>query len=244
MGLVLKHFDKTGGVQLTSKNWGNALAGATLTAEKFFVQNVGDRDSLALTLQLTQVGSNDGQSMVRIGLDTATVMPPYGLAAVLTSAGAGGLWGAVGTREYLLTAYNATGETVGCIPVTANVDVVTKKVVLTWSSVTGATGYKLYRTDTPGTYGASTLRATLVGQSQNTFTDDGSATSGGTPPSSNTTAGGSPNYGTPPALGLGPLSLGVLKVGQWASYWVNRVIPGGTLEAGNPRQSIREFIET
>lgn len=244
MGLILKHFEKTGGVQITSKAWPDAFAGVLQTAEKFWVQNVGDRDSLALALSLVQAGDSDGSAMMRIGLDTATVRPPYGLAATLSAAGAGGVFGAVGVYEYVVTAWNATGETQACVPVSVNVDVVTKKVTLTWQQSPNAAGYYVYRTPIPGTYGASTRRATINSGSSTIYVDDGAATGAGTPPATNTTAGAAPDYGTPPSLGAGPISLGVLKIGQWACYWANRVIPAGTAEAGNPRQSLRKFTES
>jgi len=244
MGLILKHLAKDGVTQITSQAWPDAFAGVLQTAEKFWVQNIGDRDSLNLALSLVQAGDSDGSAMMLIGLDTATVRPPYGLAATLSAAGAGGLFGAIGVYEYVVTAWNATGETQACVPVSANVDVTTKKVTLTWQPSPNAAGYYVYRTPTPGVYGSSTRRATINSGSSTTYVDDGSACAAGAPPPENTTAGGSPTYGTPPALGAGPLNLGVLKIGQWACYWANRVIPAGTAEAGNPRQSIRKFTES
>ncbi len=244
MGFIAKHLDKTGTVQITSKTWADAFAGVAQTAEKFFVQNVGDRDSTAISLSIEQVGSNDGNSQFRIGLDTTTVLPPHTLAAALSAAGAGGVFGATGVYEYCVTAFNGTGETQACYPVSVNVDVATKKVTLTWQQSANASGYRIYRTDDPGTYGASTKRAQVNSPSTTTYVDDGGACGAGTPPSANTTAGGAPNYGSPPALGTGPLAIGVLKIGQFACYWANRVIPGGTLDDGNPRQSLRRFTET
>jgi hypothetical protein len=244
MGLVLKHYSADGHTEITSKAWPDAFAGVAQTAEKFFVQNVGDRDSTPLELRITQVGATDGSSMMRQALDTATVMPPYGLAYTLTAAGAGGQWGTAQTAYYVLTATNALGQTVASVELSVTIDVATKKVVLTWPKITGATGYKLYRTSTPGTYGASSLRVTIGSGSTLTYTDDGSACSAGAPPSANTTGGAAPTYGTAPTLSTATLNIGILKIGQWAAYWVNRVIPSGTPEAGNPRQSLREFVET
>lgn len=244
MGLLLKHYDKTGAVQLTGKNWADAYAGVTQTAEKFFVMNAGDRASLALQLALVQVGTNDGAAMLRCALDAVTVLPPYGLAAALSAAGDGGVWAATGMQYYVLTAYNATGDTVASLEVSAFVDVATKRVTLTWQPITGATGYKIYRTATAGEYGASSLRATINGGSTVTYVDAGAATGAGTPATTNTTAGPAPNYGTPPTLGTGPLAIGVLAVGQWAAYWINRVVPAGTSEVGNPRQALRRFTES
>jgi hypothetical protein len=244
MGLILKHVDKSGAVQITSKAWPDAFAGVAQAAEKFFVQNTGDRDSLNLALSLVQAGDSDGSSMMRLGLDTATVLPPYGLAAALSAAGVGGVFGATGVYGYVVTAFNGTGETQGSVEVSVNVDVTTKKVTLTWQQSPNASGYYVYRTPTPGTYGATTRRATINSGSSTTFVDDGAACAAGTPPQENTTAGAAPTYGSAPTLGAGPLSIGILKIGQWACYWANRVISAGTPEAGNPRQSLRKFTES
>lgn len=244
MGLVLAHYDKTGGVQITSKSWADAYAGAGQTAEKFFVQNVGDRDSLALAMAIVQSGSNDGSSMMRVAMDTATVLPPFGLSAVVSAAGQGGVWGATGTYGYRVTAYNGQGETQPCLELSVNVDTTTKQATLSWQPSPNASGYYVYRTPTPGTYGASTRRVTIGGGSNVTYVDNGAACGAGSPATTNTTAGGAPHYGTAPSLGTGPLSVGILKIGQWACYWANRVIPAGTSDSGNPRQSLRRFRES
>jgi hypothetical protein len=182
--------------------------------------------------------------MIRIGTDTATISRPYGLTAALSGAGAGGVWTETGLKYYVLTAYNATGETIRSAEVSINVDVTTKKVTITWTPVTGATGYKVFRSTAAGSYGATSLRATVAGQQSNQYVDDGGSLSAGSPPSANTTGGAAPGYGTPPTLGTSPISIGTLAIGQEWFYWVNRVVPGGTSETGNPRRSLREFEET
>jgi hypothetical protein len=244
MALLLKHTSADNATQITARTWPDAFAGAVQAAEKFFVQNIGDRPSTSLALAIAQVGITDGSSMMRLGLDVATVLPPYGLAAALTGAGAGGVFGATGTYYYVLTAVNALGETVASLEASIAVDVTTKKVTLTWTPVANATGYKLYRATSTGVYGATTLRASISGQATATYTDDGDALSAGTPPVANTTGGAAPAYGTPPTLATTPLTLGVLEIGQWAAYWCQLVVPGGTDEIGNPRSSLRRFTET
>ncbi len=244
MGLVLIFKDKTGVTEITGKPWPDAKAGEVQTAEKFGFQNVGDRAALANTaLKILQVGTGDGNTMARTGADMATLSCPWSLAALLSGAGAGGVWGALGTYGWVVTAYNATGETGRSLEVTVNVDVATKKVTLSWAQVAGATGYKVYRTATPGTYTGSTLRATVVGSSNTTYQDDGSACSAGTPPTANTTGGVAPNYGTPPTLGTADLTIGALAIGKEYFFWVNWVIPAGTPEAGNPRQFDTTIVE-
>ena len=57
---------------------------------------------------------------------------------------------------------------------------------LSWNAVTHATGYKIYRSTTSGTYGASSLVATIASGATVTYQDPGAATTTGTPPGSNT----------------------------------------------------------
>lgn len=240
MSLLLKHFDKTGGAEITAESWTDLVAGDLSVARKYSVQNVGDRPYNMVVESITQVGDNDGFSFARIGLDVATVPRPFGLAAVLGPAG--GVWGSTGVRGWVVTAINGLGETIASLEASFNVTDLTKKVTLTWTTVPGATGYKVYRTDTPGTYVTPALRATLgvVG----TFDDDGAVLVAGAPPTTNLTAGGPPNFGTPPALGGGSLALGILSIGEEVFYWVNWVVAAATPELGNPRQFDLTFRET
>jgi hypothetical protein len=244
MAASLTHLAKDGATEISGKQWPDVFAGVAQAAEKFGIRNTGDRALANLQLQITAVPGNDGWTMVRIGADPATLSRPYGVAAALSGPGAGGVWSVTGLVYYVLTAYNATGETIGSAEVSVHVDVTTKKVTVSWTPVSGASGYKLYRTTAPGSYGASSLRATVAGQQSNQYVDDGGGLSAGSPPAANTTGGAAPDYGTPPALGSGPITIGTLAVGQEWFYWVNRVVPGGTSDAGNPRQSLREFTES
>lgn len=350
--------DSDGNTTIPVKNWADIFAGANSTPRKFCVENNGDRvlgttpgPATGLQMQITQIGTNDGSTMLRLAADSVTLSPPFGLTAVLGPGS--GVWGTSGTRGWKITAINATGETIGSFEATFNVTSLTNKVTLTWTQITGATGYKVYRTDVPGTYGATSLRATLgaVG----TYDDDGAALSAGTPPVVNTTAGwkltaalggaggvwsgtgnqfwvlaaydstgvliamtleatfnvtdttkkvtlswptisyadhyilfrstgtgvyntpairfsniaggtitidddGSalsagtitfdPSYGIPPASGsFGTAALtvytspGKLEIGKQFFFWVNRVVPGATSEAGNPRTALTTLKE-
>ncbi len=347
--------DSDGSTTIAVENWPDIFAGVNSTPHKFAVENNGDRPlgappGPATSLQLTidQIGTNDGSTMMRTANDTVTLSPPWGLAAVLGPAG--GVWGSTGTRGWKVTALNANGETIGSFEATFNVTALANKVTLTWNIPAGTVNVKVYRTDVPGTYGATSLRATLGAVS--TFDDDGSALSAGTPPSVNTTAGwnvtavlggaggvwggtgnefwvlvaydstgiviaqsrevsfnvtdttkkvtltwptisyadhyilyrstatgvyntpavratiaggvvtfdddGSaltagtltyvPSYGIPPSPGsFGSLALvansGKLAVGQQYFFWANRVVPGGTPEAGNARACLTTLRE-
>lgn len=222
----------TGNVQtaFVTPDWGTIpdnTSGIIVTlSRKFFVQNIGDEDLDGEVLELTRDGANSGNLNARIAADSATIIPPYNMAISLGSAGAGGVWSGTGLKYYRVTATTASGETNGSIEVSVNVDVTTKKITLTWTPPAGATAIKVYRSTTAGTYGASSLRASLSGVATG-YVDDGTATGAGQLPSANGSGGGLPFYGTPPALGFGPLSPGTLAPGQMYPYWLGWDIPSG-----------------
>lgn len=331
---------------------GHAVAGQTQTPRKGGIENITNRILGASPFNGSELrrlaeGTNDGIDQFRIGLDTATLTAPYGMAAVLGPPADGGVWGATGNVFYRLTAQNATGETIGSVEVTVNVDVTTKRVTLTWTQVTGASGYRLWRSTTAGVYGPTALRTTIGSGATVTFVDDGTAPGAGTIPTVNTSGGwalgavlgvtadggiwsgtgirfwrvvavdaagvpiaatfeatlnvddttkrvtltwtsvaaaagylvyrstvsevyatalratlglvttfidngaatgagdytGGPSYGIPPAVGLGPLSLGQIPIGKQVFFWVNRVIPAPTPEVGNDRVALVKYVE-
>jgi len=115
------------------------------------------------------------------------------------------------TYEYTVTAKNASGETNGGTPVTAVANQVltsTNKVVLTWTAVTAATGYSIYRRNltTGGVLAVPLLLSSVSGQATVTFTDDGTFTPLTPIPMFNTT-------GTPVPI----LKLSCIAVGVWGN---------------------------
>jgi hypothetical protein len=197
---------------------------------------VGTGPTDPLRIAIDQEGNSDGFAMLRIGLDAATLGSPRGLGAVVGPTGGGGAWPAAGTRSWAVTALTAGGETAIGFPVSANVDVVTKKVTVSWQARAGATGYRLYRTDTPGTFGPSSLAASL-GAEATSHLDGGAATTAGFPPVANTTGGGAPAFGAAPPLGTAPITTPALAVGDWAFIWVGRVVPPEASAITNPRRA-------
>lgn len=191
-GPSVRHLNSDGFTTIPVMNWPDAFAGVTQRAKKFGAENNGDRvlgsspgPASSLQWEIDQIGTNDGSGMLRIGADTATLSPPYGLTAVLGPAG--GAYSATGTYGWKVSALNAVGETIGSFEATFNVTDTTKKVTLAWTTIPGATNYRIYRTSTPGTYVSPTLIA-LVG-AVGTYDDTGSAASAGVPPSFNNTGG-------------------------------------------------------
>lgn len=149
-------------------------------------------------------------------LGTGSILPPTNFAGAPS--------GPVGTPTseygYIITAINAQGETTGSaeiVVVAESTLTPTDAIVLTWTPVVGATGYRIYRRNLPngygdgsyggGTYGGiledSLMLSEVLGQATATFTDDGSYTPLGDLPEFNTT--GTPN----PILKITADSVGV-----------------------------------
>lgn len=106
-----------------------------------------------------------------------------------TVSGSGGTL-AAGTYYYIVTSTTVAGESVLQVTgannqVSATTTGTTSEVALSWNQVTDATGYKIYRSTTSGSYGASSLLTTIALGSTVTFTDTGAATTTGTPPAVN-----------------------------------------------------------
>lgn len=66
-----------------------------------------------------------------------------------------------GTYRYVVTAINASGETIASNEQTIVTTGSTSTVTVTWSAVTGATGYKLYKTAAGGASGTELLYKTV-----------------------------------------------------------------------------------
>ena len=196
------------------------------SAHRVAVQNDGDT-SVTFSFDFDPAGQTDGSAYLRAALDPDTLSPPYNVAAVLGAAGAGGVWGATGSYDWRIIATKTGGKvTTGSVLVTVNVDVVTKKVTLTWSKIFG-TGYQLYRKLSASAWGASDLVFTTADPDVLTFVDDGTAPGAGALPVVNTTGGAAPTFGPPPALAGEPLNVGALAPGQQQMLWLDWVIPSG-----------------
>src|SRR5215510_5495988 len=229
MAANVKHLSSDGATQISSFVFPDVVAGKNSAAVKFAFESISDRVLDDVQLGIAAVGQNDGANQLRIALDTTSLSHPYGVTATLTAAGVGGAWTGVGTRGFRITAINAFGETIGSTEVSINIDDVTKGVVLAWTAVPFATGYKVYDTDTPGTYPASSLRATLGAVVL--YTDLGGARAAGTPPSANTSGG----FLT--GLVLGAPATGGVWTSTGVRYWrvgafdSTNVLIGSTVEA-------------
>ncbi len=102
---------------------------------------------------MTQPGIGGGGLM---GL-AVEVLPPPVLTGIATAGGAL----TAGAYRYRITATNANGETAVSNEVTVTTASGDLTAHLTWPAVTGATGYKVYRTAAGGATNTELLRATL-----------------------------------------------------------------------------------
>jgi hypothetical protein len=120
----------------------------------------------------------------------SVVANPTGLSA--TASGSGGTLAAQ-TYYYVVTATNSRGETLPSNEVQATTSGSTGSVRLTWTAVSGATGYRVYR----GTASGAEKLLTSVG-SVTSYTDTGASTPGSqSPPTSNTALKVAPCAPTP-----------------------------------------------
>lgn len=113
--------------------------------------------------------------------DATGQAPPTNLVA---TPGPGGSFAAA-TYAWVVTAVGPSGESIIQVPVGKAVTL-NQEVVLTWAAAPGATSYRVYRT--PFDFGdATNVVWALVAAVGNvtTYTDEGAATSAGTPPATN-----------------------------------------------------------
>lgn len=93
-----------------------------------------------------------------MGIAREVLAPP--VQAALATATTGGTITA-GTYRYIVTAINASGETTASNEQSITTTGSTSTVTVTWGAVTGATGYKLYKTAAGGATGTELLYKTV-----------------------------------------------------------------------------------
>lgn len=159
--------------QQVTLTW-NSVAGAT----SYKVYRSTTSGSFAGSDLLTQVSpsGNSTASFIDTG-DTPGANVPTLLAPI---ASPGGTFTA-GTYYYVVTALTATSESVQSSQLSV-ITAANDQVAVSWNPVIGATGYRIYRSTTPGVFGASSLVASVAGGATVNYTDTGAATTAGTPP--------------------------------------------------------------
>lgn len=152
------------------------------------------RQRAGQTADMLQVQDPNSVALSRIrndgGFGTYGVSSTFGNLAVpvisSTTQVSGGTLVAGTQYYYAVTATNAAGETVRSSEQTSGVQAAgTPSNTLAWAQVTGATGYKIYRTTVSGTY-TNTLLATITNGTTTSYTDTGTAVAAGTPPTAPT----------------------------------------------------------
>lgn len=253
-GPRIQIFDRDGATPLTGLTLSRIAAGATGTARKLWVKNVGDRAMgedagfEPFTLAGLAVEGNDGIGRLRWKADGGgSIPPPWGGEAEV-AAGAG-TFGSTGTKAYVIVALKGSGKTIGSDRILAVIAATTDEVDVSWENVPGNDGYEVHFSDDPDDFSSTTLLAT-VAQDVTTYHHDGTAAGAGIPPSENTTGGAAPEYGTPPAglntattpelVGSDP---GNLAQGEMWPFWINRVVPSNSIPDGNDRAVDLRFSE-
>lgn len=186
----VQHIDSDGATVITQQVWPDAFAGETQMPKKFAFRNVGDRvvGGAGVTVGiLPAVEGGDGHTMLRLAADPATLPGPWGLTA--TAQAGTGSFASGGTKGYRVTALSAIDESTAAMEATVSLGGTSNVVALAWVQVPGAVGYRVYRTDTPGTYGGSSRLTQIDAGAVVSLTDGGGALGSGSPPSDNRTAG-------------------------------------------------------
>jgi len=179
----------TGANSSVALAWG-AVSGAT--GYKVYRGTAAGSESVFYTpgnvTSFTDTGAAGTNGTVPVS-NTTTLSAPT--ANTPTTATTGGTLAAA-TYYYKVTAINAVGETLPSAEVSIATTGSTSTTTVTWSSVTGATGYKIYR----GTAAGAESVYYTVG-AVTTFTDTGATSTAGTPPTSNSTTISPPVAATP-----------------------------------------------
>lgn len=142
----------------------------------------GARIRLLGASEVAPDGSTQGTACSSVSVGAVAVPPPV-QSALATSTTGGSI--AAGTYYYVVTSTTAAGESVQSNEQSIVTTGTTSTNTITWTAVTGATGYKVYRSTASGVYGASSLVATIGSGSTVTASDTVASPSAGTPPTTN-----------------------------------------------------------
>lgn len=165
---------------------GKILAGQPFTA----TSSATGTGTITQTTTTSPTGKNwwDEETNWSLGYypEMEIAAPPVQAAA---SAIAGGSLANGTTYYWVITAFNHNGQTAKSNEQSLAITNPNNTATLSWAAVTGATGYKIYRSTSAGTYGATTLVTTINSGATVTYNDTGAALSAGTPPATNEALG-------------------------------------------------------
>lgn len=138
------------------------------TSGSIVIRNLDDdTGNIAIGMKITGTGVPLNATVTRIG----TLNKPTGVTA--TPVASGGTF-AAGTYYWKVTAIGPNGETMGSTQVSAAI-VLNGSATISWSPVTGATSYRVYR-------GSTSNAQSLYFTTTSPFTDTGAAGTAGTVP--------------------------------------------------------------
>ena len=160
---------------VTQSGTGNIVE---LYDSSYKVLQVADGGEITAWRNATLTGGN---------LTISPLSPPTGL-SVATSSSSGSCATST-TYYYRVTAVNPNGETLGCTEVSITTGADDTAIDISFNSVEGATGYKVYRSTSSISDGASVALVDNATKTTTSFTDDCSGDGTATIPSSNTTGG-------------------------------------------------------
>jgi hypothetical protein len=157
---------------------------ASATGTALYVQNSGTGSAFQIQNGSSNTLFNADTTNMRLGVNVtyAAMTTPTGLA--VGAATSGGSLTASAVYKYKVTAIDsAGGETAASTEASGTVGASgTQTLPVTWTAVTGASGYRVYRT---AANGAANSEVYLTSVLTNSFTDTGSLTAGtATPPAS------------------------------------------------------------
>lgn len=223
MTRAIEYFDPDGTTAIPGNSYDFGTKAASTSAQrKLWLRNSGTEAlGATLTEQLVDALLNGGVGIIKFALDTASVRPPYGGAAVIGAAGGGGVFTNGNTWFFRVTRINASGETQGSVQFSYLITDSTKKINLSWTIPAGPsdTGVKVYASLTSGVFTTPALISGTLGAGAGSFAWDGTTPAAGALPAANTTAGAGPAYGTPPSLNTTDLTIGALAVGEARALW-------------------------
>ncbi len=154
-----------------------------------FTISVSGTGTITLATTVANVSPNDPANPV----NWSGGVVPQGSCATPVQANAAAISGGslVDTTTYywVVTATNANGETVKSNEKSLAISTPNLTATISWAAINGATGYKVYRTTSSGTYGATSLVAAVAGGSTVSYNDTGTSLIAGQPPGSGTALG-------------------------------------------------------
>lgn len=242
------YLDSDGNTEIFAKDLGNVLASVT-EYKKLFLQNKRSAETYFITGSILEFEGSDGNDFVKWALCPLTLSCPFNFALTLLS---GGDLVASTKYYYRITAFNENGETGGSLEKNITTDVTNKSIKLTWDKIQGADGYIIYRS-TNQIY-TNARRDVIEDPDILEWIDTGQVADPSSPygwpgintdfdlPIENTTAGESPDYGTPPTLDTIDINFDILQSGEQKALWVGIYTTLSTPE--EVKNFILDFPET